>query len=43
MHTSATRRPPGPKGLPLGVQLVGKRFADEALLDAAAWVEKQLG
>ena len=33
----------GPKGLPLGVQLVGKRFADEALLDAAAWVEKQLG
>jgi amidase len=33
----------GPKGLPLGVQLVGQRFADERLLDAAAWVETQLG
>jgi Asp-tRNA(Asn)/Glu-tRNA(Gln) amidotransferase A subunit family amidase len=33
----------GPRGLPLGVQLVGKRFADEALLDAAAWVEARLG
>ena len=32
----------GPRGLPLGVQLVGKRFADEALLDAAAWVEARL-
>ena len=29
----------GRKGLPLGVQLVGQRFRDEALLDAAAWVE----
>src|SRR6201987_982280 len=27
----------GRKGLPLGVQLVGPRFCDEALLDAAAW------
>ena len=33
----------GPKGLPLGVQLVGRRFGDEALLDAAAWVEARLG
>jgi amidase len=33
----------GPRGLPLGVQLVGKRFADEVLLDAAAWVEARLG
>ncbi len=33
----------GGKGLPLGVQLVGQRFADEALLDAAAWVEARLG
>ena len=33
----------GPKGLPLGIQLVGARFADEALLDAAAWVEARLG
>jgi amidase len=32
----------GPRGLPLGLQLVGKRFADEALLDAAAWVEARL-
>lgn len=32
----------GPKGLPLGIQLVGARFADEVLLDAAAWVEKYL-
>ena len=33
----------GPKGLPLGVQLVGQRFADERTLDAAAWVETRLG
>jgi Asp-tRNA(Asn)/Glu-tRNA(Gln) amidotransferase A subunit family amidase len=33
----------GPKGLPLGIQLVGPRFADEKLLDAAAWVEAKLG
>ena len=32
----------GPKGLPLGIQLVGQRFADEALLDKAAWVAAQL-
>ncbi|HZE46319.1 MAG TPA: amidase, partial [Xanthobacteraceae bacterium] len=32
----------GPKGLPLGVQLVGHRFRDEALLDIAAWSETQL-
>jgi amidase len=32
----------GPKGLPLGVQLVGRRFADEALLDVAAWVASKL-
>jgi amidase len=34
---------PGRKGLPLGIQLVGPRFGDEALLDAAAWVETRLG
>jgi Asp-tRNA(Asn)/Glu-tRNA(Gln) amidotransferase A subunit family amidase len=33
----------GRNGLPLGVQLVGPRFADEKLLDAAAWVEARLG
>jgi Asp-tRNA(Asn)/Glu-tRNA(Gln) amidotransferase A subunit family amidase len=33
----------GGKGLPLGIQLVGARLRDEALLDAAAWVEAHLG
>ena len=33
----------GRKGLPLGIQLIGPRFRDEALLDAAAWVEGRLG
>jgi len=33
----------GKTGLPLGIQLVGPRFGDEALLDAAAWVEARLG
>ncbi len=32
----------GGKGLPLGIQLVGPRFRDEVLLDAAAWVEARL-
>jgi Asp-tRNA(Asn)/Glu-tRNA(Gln) amidotransferase A subunit family amidase len=32
----------GPRGLPLGVQLVGPRFGDEKLLDAAAWVVARL-
>jgi amidase len=32
----------GRKGLPLGIQLVGACFRDEALLDAAAWVEARL-
>jgi amidase len=32
----------GRRGLPLGLQLVGPRFGDEALLDAAAWVEARL-
>jgi amidase len=32
----------GPKGLPLGIQLVGPRFRDETLLDIAAWAEPQL-
>jgi Asp-tRNA(Asn)/Glu-tRNA(Gln) amidotransferase A subunit family amidase len=32
----------GRKGLPLGIQLVGPRFGDEALLDKAAWVEARL-
>ena len=32
----------GPKGLPLGIQLVGGRGRDEALFDIAAWVESRL-
>jgi amidase len=32
----------GPKGLPLGLQLVGSRFRDEALFDIAAWAEPRL-
>jgi amidase len=32
----------GPQGLPLGVQLIGPRFGDEALFDAATWVEARL-
>src|SRR2546423_9683849 len=31
----------GPSGLPLGIQLVGARFHDEALFDAAAWVRSE--
>jgi len=32
----------GPSDLPLGIQFVGPRFRDEALFDAAAWVEARL-
>jgi Asp-tRNA(Asn)/Glu-tRNA(Gln) amidotransferase A subunit family amidase len=33
----------GAKGLPLGVQLVGPRSGDDALLSIAAWVAARLG
>jgi Asp-tRNA(Asn)/Glu-tRNA(Gln) amidotransferase A subunit family amidase len=33
----------GPDGLPVGVQLVGKRHADARLLDVGLWVESRLG
>ncbi len=33
----------GPNGLPLSVQLVAARGADDDLLDVAAWVEETLG
>jgi Asp-tRNA(Asn)/Glu-tRNA(Gln) amidotransferase A subunit family amidase len=33
----------GPNGLPLGVQLVGRRHDDARLLETARWVERRLG
>jgi Asp-tRNA(Asn)/Glu-tRNA(Gln) amidotransferase A subunit family amidase len=33
----------GPDGLPVGVQLVARRHADEPLLQIALWVEQRLG
>ena len=33
----------GPDGLPVGVQLVGKRHGDARLLDTGLWVESKLG
>ena len=32
----------GPDGLPIGIQLVARRHADERLLEAGLWVEHQL-
>jgi Asp-tRNA(Asn)/Glu-tRNA(Gln) amidotransferase A subunit family amidase len=33
----------GPDGLPVGIQLVGKRHGDARLLDIGLWVENRLG
>ena len=33
----------GPDGLPVGIQLVGKRYGDARLLDVGLWVESRLG
>jgi Asp-tRNA(Asn)/Glu-tRNA(Gln) amidotransferase A subunit family amidase len=33
----------GPDGLPVGIQLVGRRHADAALLATGLWVERRLG
>jgi Asp-tRNA(Asn)/Glu-tRNA(Gln) amidotransferase A subunit family amidase len=33
----------GPDGLPVGIQLVGRRHDDARLLDVGLWVERQLG
>ncbi len=32
----------GNNGMPIGVQLIGRPWAEETLLAAAAWVERQL-
>jgi Asp-tRNA(Asn)/Glu-tRNA(Gln) amidotransferase A subunit family amidase len=32
----------GPNGLPVGIQLVGRRFHDRTVLDAGAWVARHL-
>jgi len=33
----------GPDGLPVGIQLIGRRHDDARLLDVALWVERTLG
>lgn len=33
----------GPNGMPLGFQLVGRRYGDRRLLDVARWVERAVG
>jgi amidase len=33
----------GPNGLPLGLQLVARRYEEDRLLDAASWVARKLG
>jgi Asp-tRNA(Asn)/Glu-tRNA(Gln) amidotransferase A subunit family amidase len=33
----------GPDGLPVGIQLVGRRHADDRLIETALWVERHLG
>ncbi|MBV9154377.1 MAG: amidase, partial [Alphaproteobacteria bacterium] len=33
----------GPDGLPVGIQLVAKRYGDARLLEAGRWVERHLG
>lgn len=45
LHTPTITLPThkGPKGLPVGIQLVGKIGEDEALLAAARWVWHRLG
>jgi Asp-tRNA(Asn)/Glu-tRNA(Gln) amidotransferase A subunit family amidase len=45
LHTPTITLPThrGPKGLPVGIQLVGKIGADEGLLAASRWVWNRLG
>jgi Asp-tRNA(Asn)/Glu-tRNA(Gln) amidotransferase A subunit family amidase len=44
-HTPAVNLPAGrgPNGLPLGLQLVGRRYSDDRLLATAHWVDRKLG
>jgi Asp-tRNA(Asn)/Glu-tRNA(Gln) amidotransferase A subunit family amidase len=44
-HTPAVTLPAGrgPNGLPLGLQLVGRRYSDDRLLATAHWVDRKLG
>jgi amidase len=45
LHTPTITLPThrGPNGLPIGIQLIGRLYEDEALLAAARWVSHQLG
>ena len=44
MHVPTIALPAGtgPNGLPVGIQLVGRRFEDDRLLAAARWVAGKL-
>jgi Asp-tRNA(Asn)/Glu-tRNA(Gln) amidotransferase A subunit family amidase len=44
LHTPTITVPSGngPGGMPLGLQIVGRRYSDDKLLKYAAWAEKQL-
>ena len=45
LHTPALTLPThrGPRGLPVGIQLVAPRFADRRLLACASWIWQELG
>lgn len=44
MHVPAVTLPvfTGPQGLPIGAQIIGKRYADRALFGAARWIWRHL-
>jgi Asp-tRNA(Asn)/Glu-tRNA(Gln) amidotransferase A subunit family amidase len=45
LHTPALSLPThrGPRDLPVGIQLVGQRYADRQLLACARWVWEKIG